>query len=817
MVPVLVTLAVSFVTLTYLVLSRVQSATVNAGRTIESRLLRDSTDVDVVASAIEGMSDVTPSEFQVSVSSLLNRVGAIRGIWLSERVERAPSVADGVFTLPGDARFTPGAFTIVRVEPKTPENMALIGRPIDDVVRPLQPREPDEEIPLRSFAASTDRFGAWFGDSLFVKRAIRLAPEFAEPSAEDVPGTSVRGYMVARLDPAVEAATVSTEWAEARVGEPGRVDTTTGLWRLAMPLEFKRVRLEGVLVASILPRGGEVLFASLMGISVGAMVYLGIAAVSSRRRHLRDLRERLEIATNGAGIGVWDIALSDGRSFFSDVLYRMLGYEPGAFRASEEAWCGLVHPDDREAAERARARHLRGDEELYAHEHRVRCADGSWLWVRAVGKVIETDRDGEPSRMIGVHINTEDLHSAIEEAHAASRAKSDFLANMSHEIRTPMTAILGFADILVSEEGLADEGAQAVRSIRTNADHLLSIINDILDVSKVEAGRMTVEHIPTHPEEIVNGGVDLINARAVAKGISLSARFEGPIPETILSDPTRLRQILVNLVGNAVKFTELGGVEIKVEHDPGSGLLRFRVADTGIGMTEEQVEAASRFEAFSQADESMARRFGGTGLGLRISNAFAHLLGGALEIASVHGEGSTFSLSVATGDIAAVRLISPQLGKERAHERPASSSVESSERSAPVRLDGRRILLAEDGPDNQRLITFHLRKAGVEPVVCENGLEAIRTYEETPPDERPELILMDMQMPELDGYEATRRLRNAGVQIPVIAITAHAMSGDREKCIEAGCDDYLTKPIDKQRLLACIRDWLERHGVRRAA
>ena len=257
-------------------------------------------------------------------------------------------------------------------------------------------------------------------------------------------------------------------------------------------------------------------------------------------------------------------------------------------------------------------------------------------------------------------LKNEALERANEEALAASQAKSDFLANMSHEIRTPMTAILGYADLLDTEEEFAaspEKSAELVAAIRSSADHLLTIINDILDVSKIEAGQLTVESIPTHPTKIIDDVGAMMRPRLESKGCSLTVRYATPVPEVITSDPTRLRQILLNLVGNAVKFTETGGVTIEVGCDPSAELLSLQVIDTGVGMTPEQLETIRGFEAFMQADTTMARRYGGTGLGLRISNALAQMLGGRITIESEYGQGSVFLATVATGDLRKTRLL----------------------------------------------------------------------------------------------------------------------------------------------------------------
>ncbi|MCB9853556.1 MAG: response regulator [Phycisphaerales bacterium] len=399
------------------------------------------------------------------------------------------------------------------------------------------------------------------------------------------------------------------------------------------------------------------------------------------------------------------------------------------------------------------------------------------------------------------------LRIATIDAQAASRSKSEFLANMSHEIRTPMTAILGFTDSLLEKDLPEPKRLDAIHTIRRNGFHLLEIINDILDMSKIEAGKMEVECIDTNPAQIVEEVASLMRPRAIDKGLAMVVKYDSPIPERIKSDPTRLRQILLNLVGNAVKFTEAGEITLSARCLPHEQLMRFEVVDSGMGMTPEQTANIGRFGAFTQADGSVSRKFGGTGLGLRISNALAHILGGGIEIGSCLGRGSTFTVTVATGDLTGVKMMSPEgirdqdLSNYHANDEDATAST-------AIRLDDLRILLAEDGPDNQRLICHHLKKVGADITIANNGRVAVDLIRNAQiVGGKFDIVLMDMQMPELDGYSATRILRTEGIETPVIALTAHAMSGDRAKCIAAGCNDYLTKPINRHDLIRKCHEW----------
>jgi PAS domain S-box-containing protein len=390
------------------------------------------------------------------------------------------------------------------------------------------------------------------------------------------------------------------------------------------------------------------------------------------------------------------------------------------------------------------------------------------------------------------------LETARREADAASAAKSSFLANMSHEIRTPMTAIVGYSD-LIAEPGRADaERLEWTAVIRRNASHLLELINDILDLSKIEAGKMTLESIACDPAQVVGDVVDIMRPRAAEKGIGLRLDFDSSIPRLLHTDPLRLRQVLVNLIGNAVKFTEAGEVAVVLRCDEasaGSEMLAIEVRDTGIGMTPDEISRL--FRAFSQADETTTRRFGGTGLGLAISQRLVLMMKGTLEVHSEPGIGSTFRMSIPTAATAATEPVAEILAEAIA----ATTAVDTTLRG--------RILVAEDSIDTQRLVAFLLRRAGAEVHLVSTGRAALEAAHHGEYD----LILMDMQMPELDGYTAAAELRRRGISVPILAITAHAMAGDRERCLAAGCTDYLTKPLDRRQLVARIAQHLSHRAA----
>lgn len=394
------------------------------------------------------------------------------------------------------------------------------------------------------------------------------------------------------------------------------------------------------------------------------------------------------------------------------------------------------------------------------------------------------------------------------QAEMASYAKSEFLANMSHEIRTPLTAILGYTDVLRDELAVAVGSARqldAVDTIRRAGEHLLTVINDILDLSKIEAGRMVIEEIDTSLPALLREVDGLMQERVAAKGVTLRTTLVTPVPERICTDPTRLRQILMNIVGNAVKFTEVGSVAVEVRAVPAAdefsgNRLEIAVTDTGAGMTKRQAEGL--FQPFTQADASVTRRHGGTGLGLTICRRLAALMDGDVRLHRTRpGVGTTFVV-----DLPLVTAASSALVHSLQHA--GEPTVPRVAPNVAVTLRG-RILLAEDGPDNQRLISHHLRKAGAEVVIAENGAIALEHVLAAIGDGTPfDLLVTDMQMPEMDGYTLARTLRARGVRIPIVALTAHAMAEDRGKCLAAGCDDYASKPIDRAALIGTCAHWL---------
>ena len=551
------------------------------------------------------------------------------------------------------------------------------------------------------------------------------------------------------------------------------------------------------------------------GLASLLQIFAARAAAELERRHIdsrvREDEERLRLTVDGAELGTWEWNIADNRLAVNDRWQAIVGACNCQDGPCMDCWKNSIHPEELPAFDAAMEAHLASRSPAVRVEHRIQREDGSWAWVLEAGRVTKRGLHNEPLRVAGIRMDiskAKDAEAALVHARTAaedaSRSKSEFLANMSHELRTPLTAILGYTELLTDEStaGVAPaDRREHLLTIKRNGEHLLAVINDILDLSKIEAGKMEVEKIPTSPAQTVTDVISLLQVKAKAKGITLSTQLATPIPEWIISDPIRLRQILMNLLGNAIKFTEVGGVTVRLSLDaPGTpeSTLRFDVIDTGIGLTPEQRDRL--FSAFAQADTSTSRRFGGTGLGLLISRRLAAMLGGDITVSSIYRKGSTFSVTVATGDIAGISLTRQLTG-------PITDDGQRSQSSTESRLlAGVRILLAEDGLDNQRLISFHLRKAGAQVTVVENGKLAVEALCD-PESSRIlspspfHVLLSDMQMPEMDGYTAVRLLRSRGCDLPIIALTAHAMSGDMEKCMSAGCDGYSSKPIDRNALI----------------
>ncbi|MCC9641069.1 response regulator [Rhodopirellula sp. JC740] len=548
----------------------------------------------------------------------------------------------------------------------------------------------------------------------------------------------------------------------------------------------------------------RVIFETSGGASVpatGIVVAVDVTDQKETEQSLRNSENRLRLAAEATGFGTYDTCLSSGESNWSDEVGRILGRPV----PESPTWNDLIaqaHPDDQERCEELfQSLRSKQHDGRFRLEHRILRPSGETRWLVNSGAVIvESEQCDPPSAiLIGTLQDITDqklfeqsLHDAREVAESASRTRGEFLANMSHEIRTPMAAIIGHADIL--RDHLKDpDNLQVVETIRRNGNFLLEIINDILDLSRIDAGNLEVETNAVRPDAIVAEVRSLMDVRAAEKKLPLKVAFDGPIPELIYTDAVRMRQILVNLVGNAIKFTEEGEVRLRVRYDDEKKTLCFDVVDTGIGIQPHQIERL--FQPFVQADSTSTRSFGGTGLGLAICKRLANALDSRIVAESEPGKGSVFTLVVNVPR--KVQLVQPNL----------SIDLSTRVRRQPIRISA-KVLVVDDRRDIRYLAQHFIEKAGGEVLTATNGREAIEFLEANHDDE-VDLVVMDMQMPVMDGYEATKELRKRGFEKPIVALTANAMKTDRQDCIAAGCTDYTTKPLDSHKLIQIIGELTE--------
>lgn len=556
-------------------------------------------------------------------------------------------------------------------------------------------------------------------------------------------------------------------------------------------------------------------------VSVANTLTLALEAADRKKveQALRTSEGRLAMTVQSTNIGIWDWDLGSNDVYFSPEWKRQLGYEDHEFANSFQEWECRVHADDHARALGAIEAYLNGRVEALENEHRLRHKDGSYRWILARGTIIRNE-GARSSRMVGIHIDVTDrkaaedvLRHAKDAAEAASRAKSQFLANMSHEIRTPMNGVLGLAELLLRYP-LNEKERHLTQSIHRSGSVLLSIINDILDFSKIEAGKLQLEAIPFEVRRTFEEALAVSSSTAEQKGLRLSCQIDPHIPSALVGDPTRLRQIIVNLVSNAVKFTEQGTVTVSAEltgTSEGRSGLSVCVTDTGIGISLEA--QSSIFDAFSQADGSTTRKYGGTGLGLAIVKQLVTLMGGTIELQSRPGEGTCFRFTVYCKSAAMPT------------QRPTESFAVSANRGEtvrgqhPVRRSEVRILLVEDNPVNREVACGMLEVLNCRIDTAENGREALDAIAKT----EYALVFMDCQMPEMDGLTATKLIRAreaertkqtgdsaeaSPTRLPVVALTAHALQGDREQCLAAGMDDHLSKPFTLVQLEHMLSRWL---------
>jgi PAS domain S-box-containing protein len=538
--------------------------------------------------------------------------------------------------------------------------------------------------------------------------------------------------------------------------------------------------------------------------------------------------KRLQEVMNVTLEGVWDWHVPSGRVVHNAQWYRSLGLTPGEFPGTMAAFSELVHRNDQEAVREKLDAMLGGVQDSYSSVHRLRHSDGWYLWVKDRGRIVERDATGAPLRIIGsfsditesvrtqdeleahrnhlediVNARTAELAAARDAAEEASRAKSLFLANMSHELRTPMNAIMGMTNLALRLAEDPQQNDWLTKSLDAS-QHLLDVINDILDVSRIEANRVVLEARNFDPAHVIGEALAMQTTAALGKGLRLVPEIDPALPQMVCGDAMRLRQIVINFLGNAIKFSDTGVITARIRPVKWEGnivQLRIEIADQGIGISAEQ--QMRLFQAFSQADSSMSRRYGGTGLGLVISKRIANLMGGNVGVISAEGQGSTFW--------AEVSLKLANVERDVPNQVTAESARELLERT----YAGLRVLIAEDEMLNQEVTACLLQEAGLIPEVASNGKEALAMAAATD----YAVILMDVQMPVMNGLEATRAIRElpGRATTPILAMTANAFDEDREKCLAAGMNAHLGKPYRPETLFAALLKYLRESGAPRAS
>ena len=671
-------------------------------------------------------------------------------------------------------------------------------------------------------------------------------------------------------------------------------------------------------------------------------VCLDVSKAKEDAQALAAKQEQLDLVIKSAQIGIWDWDLEAGNVILNETYTQMLGFASDELSLSPALRLSLMHPEDEAKAQPLIQAVIAGREDTYECEMRMRRKDGGYVWTYEIGRAVARDDSGRATRLVGVHFdfserkNYEEALLAREAAEESTRAKSEFLANMSHEIRTPMNAVLGLLHLALEAEGLGEVHRDYLSKAEGAAKSLLRIINDILDFSKIEAGKLEMERVEFCLPDVLSGVADMVAARAQQKGLEFLVQAPAETPAGLVGDPVRLTQIISNLAGNAVKFTDKGQVAVKVETVSQTGSevrLKFLVEDTGVGLTPDQINHL--FASFSQADASITRRYGGTGLGLVISKRLVEMMGGEIWVESQYGQGSIFGFTANFGlhssprkyleggrdfaglkalvvddnavaleiirdglkslgfkvagaasgrealalidewrsrgdlfDLIIIDWMMPEMDgietikrlnaidapdkppvvimataynrdevlglardagirsvltkpvspstmmavltdifgrKTPCHNRP--QTARERDQALTARFTGSKVLLAEDNEVNQLVASRILKNAGFMVDIADNGLKAVEMVRGGNYD----LVLMDIQMPEMDGLSATREIRSTpGLEkLPVIAMTAHAMSGDREQSLAAGMNDHVNKPINLNELFGCLSRWLE--------
>ncbi|MEC4893012.1 MAG: response regulator [Oscillatoria sp. PMC 1051.18] len=525
---------------------------------------------------------------------------------------------------------------------------------------------------------------------------------------------------------------------------------------------------------------------------------------------LRISEQRWELALRGTGDGIFDWNIQTDEVFFSTRLKEMLGYSEIDNWNSLEEWRDRIHPDDVEQVLAAVQAHFQGKTEQYLAEYRLRCQDGSYKWILSRGQT-EWDEAGNPLRMVGSNQDISDrkqtevvLQQAKEAAEAANHAKSNFLASMSHELRTPLNAILGFSQMLAHDASLNRQQQEYINIINRSGEHLLTLINDILSMSKIEAGRIVLKENPLNLYHLLNTLTEMLQLKAHGKNLELILDIAPDVPRYIKADESKLRQVLINLLGNAIKFTHRGSVCLRVKagitcqanelnfNQPPTTQIIFEVEDTGIGIAPEEIETL--FNPFVQTT-TVSKSTEGTGLGLAISKEFVALMKGEIVVRSIVGQGSTFTFDIKVSLAQAAEIPQQVIAKRVIGLEPNQPRY--------------RILVVEDVLENRQLIVKLLVELGLEIQEASNGQEAVEIFSRW----RPDLILMDIRMPVMDGLEATKIIKQNHQSHPtvIIALTASAFEENRATVLAAGCDDFISKPLSKEVLWEKLE---ERLGLR---
>lgn len=568
---------------------------------------------------------------------------------------------------------------------------------------------------------------------------------------------------------------------------------------------------------TILEEAKSRFYLTLLLAAASTLLIIGINAYLWRARSRRgradaafsdaEKEKVIRLAVEGTQDGIFDWDIKSGAVYYSTQFSKTLGYEPEEFEGTLDDFTNKLHPDEKQTVWEYLDLYLEGQLSEYSNTFRMLQKSGRWIWVQARGTIV-LDKKGRPVRFVCAHRDISaakeyelKLQEAKTKAEDANKAKSDFLAHMSHEIRTPLTAISGVAEILDNNSNSLDiKQQELVKVLRSSSITLKDVISHVLDFSRIESGELELEETTYSLQEAFEHIVSIISVRAREKNLDFSFDYDHVKDLYLYGDPMRLRQILINLIGNAVKFTDEGGVSVKSsQEDRGAvSILRIDIEDTGIGIADENLELV--FERFKQADSSVSRKFGGTGLGLPIARKLAAFMGGDIEVKSELGKGSTFSVILPI-----VTASSPEVNEKpnRTLKRKLNEELRA------IVKQTKKILLVEDYDGNIAVIGHMLEDMGIEFDVAKTGLEAVNSWNE----HHYSMILMDIQMPEMDGFTTTKIIRDMEkekglLRTPIVGMTAHALVGDKDKCIEAGMDSYLPKPIVEHDFKSTILNFL---------